>query len=71
MLRAGGVKILHEVASDGVSELMEEQINAMDEESYSQYLKYHFYVCEKPEMLGRSNHLLYVGEKEDRRNMDG
>lgn len=63
MLLAENIRLLHEVASDGVSELMEEQINAMDEESYAQYLRYHFYICEKPEFLGMTNHLLFVGEK--------
>ena len=63
MFRKGGVHILREVASDGVSELLEDKINAMDQESYAQYLRYHFYVCEKPEFLGMSNHLLFVGEK--------
>lgn len=61
MLTDGGVHITHEVASDGVSELLADRINAMDEESYRQYLKYHFYCCEKPEMLGHSNHFLFVG----------
>lgn len=64
ILHRGGVKILDEVASDGVSELLEWRINALEEESYEQYLRYHFYTCEKPEMLGRSNHLLFVTEKE-------
>lgn len=63
MLRDAGIEILHEVASDGVSELMEERINALDEESYRQYLRYHFHTCEKPEMLGHSNHLLFVGRR--------
>lgn len=63
MLQNGGVKLLREVAADGVSELLEEQINAMDEENYWQYLRYHFYICEKSELLGMSNHLLFVGEK--------
>lgn len=63
MLRKGGVHILREVASDGVSELLEDKIDAMDQESYAQYLRYHFYICEKPEFLGMSNHLLFVGEK--------
>ena len=63
MLRSAGVPILHEVASDGISELLEDQINAMDEENYAQYLRYHFYICEKPEFLGMTNHLLFVGEK--------
>lgn len=63
MLRQGGVHLLHEVAADGVSELMAERINGLGEESYRQYLRYHFHICEKPEMLGRSNHLLFVGRK--------
>lgn len=65
MLAENSVKILREIASDGVSELLEKQINEMSDESYQEYLKYHFYCCEKPEMLGRSNHLLFVGEKKE------
>lgn len=63
LLTAGGICILHEVASDGVSELLQELVNGMDEDTYAQYLRYHFYICEKPECIGMSNHLLYVGEK--------
>jgi len=63
MLLDCNIRLLHEVASDGVSELMEDKINQLDEDSYQQYLKYHFYCCEKPEMLGHSNHLLFVGKK--------
>lgn len=63
LLRTGGVDILHEVASDGFSELMGEKINAMSDEDYARYLRYHAYICEKPEFLGASNHLLFVGRK--------
>lgn len=63
ILKSGGIKVLHEVASDGVSELMAEKINKLDDEDYEIYLRYHYYCCEKPEMLGRSNHLLFVGKK--------
>ena len=59
----GDIKILHEVASDGISELMADKINDMDDESYEQYLRYHYYICEKKEFLGMTNHLLFVGEK--------
>lgn len=62
MLHEGGINILHEVASDGISELMAATINGMDEANYAQYLRYHYYICEKPEFLGMSNHLLFVGE---------
>ncbi len=63
LLQEGGVKILRELASDGFSELLSDRINALDEESFQQYLRWHFYICEKPEFLGASNHLLFVGEK--------
>ena len=63
MLESGGVKLLHTVAADGISELLEDKINALSEEDYAQYLRYHFYICEKSEFLGMTNHLLFVGEK--------
>lgn len=31
--------------------------------NHTQYLRYHFYICEKPELLGMTNHLLFMGEK--------
>ena len=63
LLADGGVNVLHEVASDGASELLAEKINAMTDADYAQYLRYHFYICEKPELLGMTNHLLFVGKK--------
>lgn len=63
LLRGSGVNILREIAADGFSELLADRINALDAQGYEQYLKYQFYICEKPELLGASNHLLFVGEK--------
>ena len=64
LLGKAGIRICHEVASDGASELLQDLVNDLDEASYQQYLRYHFYICEKPEFLGMSNHLLFVGGKE-------
>ena len=64
LLREADFSILSEVAADGVSELLAEHINRMDEETFAQYLRYHFYCCEQPHMLGHSNHLLFVCRKE-------
>ena len=61
LLGKAGIQICHEVASDGASELLQDLVNDLDEASYQQYLRYHFYICEKPEFLGMSNHLLFVG----------
>ena len=63
LFNKAGIQIIHEVASDGASELLQDLVNGLDEASYQQYLRYHFYICEKPEFLGMSNHLLFVGEK--------
>lgn len=63
LLTGSGIEICREVAADGLSELLQEMINRMDEESYRQYLRYHFYLSEKKECLGMSNHLLFVGQK--------
>ena len=63
LLGEAGIQICHEVASDGASELLQDLVNGLDEASYQQYLRYHFYICEKPEFLGMSNHFLYIGEK--------
>jgi len=66
MLLDEGIEILTEVAQDGLSELLAEAINEMDDESYKQYLKYHLYCCEKSELLGHSNHILFVGKKQSK-----
>lgn len=63
LLAASDITIMHEIASDGVSELLAGKINEMNDKDYAQYLRYHFYICEKPELLGMTNHLLFVGEK--------
>ncbi len=63
MLSDCGVKVIREIAADGVSELLAERINDLDDEGFAQYLRYHYYISEKPEMLGMTNHLLLVGEK--------
>ena len=61
LLGKAGIQICHEVASDGASELLQDLVNGLDDASYQQYLRYHFYICEKPEFLGMSNHLLFIG----------
>ena len=63
LLKDAGLQVIHEVASDGLSELLAGMIDRMDEKTYQQYLRYHRYICEKPECVGLSNHLLYVCAK--------
>ena len=58
-----GVTIEKEVASDGMSELLRDKINQLSDEAYEQWVRYHLYLCEKPEFLGASNHLLFIAKK--------
>ncbi len=51
LLADGGINILHEVAFDGASELLAARFNEMSGKDYTQYLRYHFYICEKPEQV--------------------
>ncbi|NLY11253.1 MAG: class I SAM-dependent methyltransferase [Firmicutes bacterium] len=60
LLRGCGLTIEKEIAADGMSELLAEKISSLTKTAYQQWLRYHFYVCEKPEFLGASNHLLFV-----------
>ena len=45
-----------------------DRINAMTESGCAQYLRCHFHSCEKTEMLGRSNHPLFVGKRDSETN---
>lgn len=63
LLKDSNLEIKEEIATDGLSELLAEKINKMDDESYDQWLKYHFYCSKKPEFLGVSNHLLFATER--------
>lgn len=63
VLTNGGLKTLHEIAADGASELMADRINELDDRNFAEYLRWHFYICEKKEFLGMTNHLLFVCEK--------
>lgn len=57
------LKITSEIAADGLSELLADKINVMDEKDYNLWLNYHYYCSEKPEFLGCSNHLLFIAKK--------
>jgi ubiquinone/menaquinone biosynthesis C-methylase UbiE len=63
LLKNSGLIIEKEIASGGMNELLRDKINKFDDEAYKHWLKYHLYICEKPEFLGSSNHLLFVCKK--------
>ena len=52
------------IAQDGPSDYMRPILNQMDEETFNLYIKYHQSICERPELLGASSHVLDILKKE-------
>ncbi len=54
---------LHFVAADGFTNYMRETVDAMDDETFAVYMKYHLAVCERRELVGYSHHTLDIFRK--------
>jgi len=54
---------LHYVATDGCSLLLREAIDNMDDETFKLYLKYHFAICERNDLLGITSHAVDIFKK--------
>lgn len=64
MMKKFKVKMLNQVAADGVSPNLANYINKLTEEEYEVWLDYHFAVCERKDLIGYSSHIIYICEKE-------
>ena len=47
------------------AQFMKETIDEMEEELFELYLKYHFSICERADMVGATHHMLDVFRKDD------
>lgn len=54
---------LHYVGTDMATNYMRQTIDDMDEELFGMYLKYHFAICERPDCVGVSHHILDIHRK--------
>lgn len=61
---SANVKRLQIIAADGPANYMRQTLNAMDDETYELFLKYHLSTCERPELLGASAHTLDILQKQ-------
>lgn len=57
------VEYLHNVATDGISNIMSDKINNLSEEEYKVWVKYQLSVCEREDLQGYSCHMLYICRK--------
>lgn len=54
------------ISADGPANYMRQVLNAMDEETYELFIKYHLATCERPELLGAGAHTLDILRKTDK-----
>ena len=55
---------LHYVGTDMATNYMRSCIDEMDEALFDLYLKYHFVICERSDMVGVSHHILDIHRKD-------
>jgi ubiquinone/menaquinone biosynthesis C-methylase UbiE len=58
------VKRIKLVATDGATNYKREYIDAMDDETFSKWMDYHFTICERQDLIGASHHTLDMLRKE-------
>lgn len=64
LVRHFPVSRLHYVGTDLATNYMRETVDAMDPEFFELYLRYHFSICERQDLVGASHHILDVLRKE-------
>ncbi len=57
------VKMLHNVATDGISYMISDKINNLSEEEFNIWVKYQLTICEREDLQGYSCHMLYICKK--------
>lgn len=57
------VERLHYVATDLYTNYMRDAVNEMDEETFALYMRYHFAICERQDMVGITHHSLDIFKK--------
>ena len=55
---------LHYVGTDMATNYMRREVDAMDDDFFQLYLRYHYVICERPDLVGASHHLLDVFRRE-------
>ena len=55
---------LHYVGTDMLTRFLGSVVDEMDDKTFERYMKFHFCICERSDMVGASNHMLDVFRKE-------
>ncbi|WP_394019811.1 class I SAM-dependent methyltransferase [Anaerococcus cruorum] len=63
MIEKENLSIIRKIGSSGFYEILGERIDEMSDITYQRYLDWHLNHCDKEELLGASNHYLFVCKK--------
>lgn len=50
-------------AAEGISMLVREKMEGMSEKQFNEWMEYHYKICQNTELLGCSNHVVYIVRK--------
>ena len=64
LMRVFPVTRLHYVGTDMATNYMRQTIDEMDDELFDLYLRYHFAICERGDLVGASHHILDIFRKD-------
>lgn len=64
--QAAGLERVQIISTDGPSDYMRPVLNNMDEDTFSQFVRYHLATCQRPELVGAGSHTLDILRKEGR-----
>ena len=53
------------IAADGPADYLRRILNAMDEETFNMFIKYHLSTCERMDMMGASSHTVDILRKKE------
>ncbi len=57
------VTLLHNVATDGFTIHVRDKIDTLTDEEFNVWMRYHLSTCEREDLQGYSNHMLYICKK--------
>lgn len=57
------IEFLHNVATDGFTHHVKDKIDSLSKEEFEVWMRYHLSTCEREELQGYSNHMLYICKK--------
>ena len=63
MMDKYNVEFLHSIASDGMSSHFKDIIDNLNDDEFDVWMKYHLSTCERFDLQGYSNHMLYLCRK--------